>query len=67
MMSGSDNAIIAVAVGGYWLLNVAACVVTQLVPSDTMVAQLPATLSSMAVPAAPPDLDTTLLDADTNN
>lgn len=38
---------------------------TQFVPFDTRVAQLPDTLVKIAVPAAPPPCGMTLLDADT--
>ena len=47
-------------------LLAAACMMTQLVPSDTIVAQLPATAKRIAVPAAPPAWGITLLDADTS-
>ena len=47
------------------MLNEAACIITQFVPFDTRVAQLPDTSVKIAVPAAPPPCGTTSLDADT--
>ena len=47
------------------MLNEAACIITQSVPFDTRVAQLPDTSVKIAVPAAPPPCGTTLLDAET--
>ena len=40
---------------------------TQLVPSDTIVAQLPTTFNRMAVPAVVLSIGTTLLDAEFSN
>ena len=41
--------------------------ITQLVPSDTIVAQLPITGNRMAVPDVVLSIGTTLLDADTSD
>jgi hypothetical protein len=46
-------------------LLAAACMIIQLVPSDTSAAQSPVDAARMAVAAAPPAKPTTLLDADT--
>ena len=46
-------------------LLAAACMMTQLVPSDTIVAQFPTTAKRIAVPADALSMGTTLLDADT--
>jgi len=48
------------------LLLDAACIIIQLVPSDTIVAQFPTTPSKIAVPAVVLSIGTTLLDADTS-
>jgi hypothetical protein len=47
------------------LLLAACCIMTQFVPSDTIVAQFPTTAKRIAVPAAALSISTTLLDADT--
>ena len=49
------------------LLLEAACIMTQLVPSDTIVAQFPTTFKRIAVPAVVLSIGTTLLDADTSD
>ena len=46
------------------LLFDAACIMTQFVPSDTIVAQLPITFKRIAVPAVVLSSGTTLLDAE---
>ena len=46
-------------------LLAACCMMTQFVPSDTIVAQFPTTAKRIAVPATVPSINTTLLDADT--
>jgi len=48
------------------LLLAACCMMTQLVPSDTIVAQFPTTAKRIAVPADALSIGTTLLDADTS-
>ena len=49
------------------LLFGARAMMTQLVPSDTKVAQFPTTLSRIAVPAVVLSIGTTLLEADTTD
>ena len=49
------------------LLLGAACMMTQLVPSDTSVAQFPVWFKRMAVPATVLSIGTILLDADTTD
>ena len=49
------------------LLLEARCMMTQLVPSDTIVAQFPTTAKRIAVPADVLSIGTTLLDADTKS
>ena len=44
----------------------AVCMITQLVPSDTIVAQFPTTPKRIAVPALVLSIGTTLLDAETS-
>ena len=46
-------------------LLAACCMMTQFVPSDTIVAQFPTTAKRIAVPALVLSMGTTLLDADT--
>jgi len=46
-------------------LLAACCMMTQLVPSDTIVAQFPTTAKRIAVPATVLSMGATLLDADT--
>ena len=45
----------------------AACIMTQLVPSDTIVAQFPTTAKRIAVPAVVLSIGTMLLDAELTN
>ena len=48
-------------------LLAARCMMTQLVPSDTIVAQLPTTFKRIDVPATVLSIGTTLLDAELSN